>query len=328
MLPEPRIQCTSCGDRPSPPNILLISLDTLRADHLSSYGYSRETSPFLDELAGRGVRFENAFVNTHSTQPSHATLLSGQYQETHRVAFDVVNKTKDTWVNVIPQRIPLIQEILALNGYRTIAVTDGGYVAGNLGFQRGFEEYIENEVRDVRKGAERFVELVRQDSGDERPVFAFFHTYQVHGPYNSPAKYDGLFGDEDQKLIPEGSVPGYINRIITEHVNDSSALTRQEIDLLVTMYDRSIRYTDDSLREMFRALEDIGFLEKCQRPPRRRMREKLVGIGSFGGRVFPRCRSLRSSPGGKIRAVKTQWHNRSCQESLGNKRSNCSKDRI
>ena len=85
------IGASSCGGPETvngPPNILLISIDALRADHLSSYGYDRATSPALDRLAGNGVRFSRAFVNTHGTPPSHTTLLSSLYQETHRVGID------------------------------------------------------------------------------------------------------------------------------------------------------------------------------------------------------------------------------------------------
>ena len=62
-----------------------IVLDACRADHLSSYGYARDTSPFLDQLAARGLRFSHAFVNTHGTPPSHTTMLTSLYQETHGV---------------------------------------------------------------------------------------------------------------------------------------------------------------------------------------------------------------------------------------------------
>ena len=74
-----------CHTESKRPNVLLISLDTLRADHLSCYGYDRQTSPFLDELAAKGVRYTNFFVNTYPTPSSHATILSGQYQETLRL---------------------------------------------------------------------------------------------------------------------------------------------------------------------------------------------------------------------------------------------------
>ncbi|MCZ6784029.1 MAG: sulfatase-like hydrolase/transferase, partial [Proteobacteria bacterium] len=83
---------SGCGapHPPARPNILLVSLDTLRADHLSTYGYERLTSPFLSELASQGVKFERAFVNTLATTVSHTTMLSSLYQETHRVAYHLV----------------------------------------------------------------------------------------------------------------------------------------------------------------------------------------------------------------------------------------------
>ena len=83
-----------CHSEPKRPNVLLISLDTLRADHLSCYGYHRQTSPFLDELAAKGVRYTNFFVNTYPTPSFHATILSGQYQSKRIVLvmtpFDII----------------------------------------------------------------------------------------------------------------------------------------------------------------------------------------------------------------------------------------------
>jgi len=98
----------------SRPNVLLISLDACRADHLSSYGYHRKTSPFLDEIVRNGVRFENAFVNTHGTPPSHTTMLSSLYQETHKVAYDAVGHRNIS--RIVPSQVPLIQEILQRHG--------------------------------------------------------------------------------------------------------------------------------------------------------------------------------------------------------------------
>jgi arylsulfatase A-like enzyme len=76
------VSLASCGggrELTAPPNVVLVSIDALRADHLSCYGYDRHTSPFLDQLAARGTRFSHAFVNTHGTPPSHATMLSSLY---------------------------------------------------------------------------------------------------------------------------------------------------------------------------------------------------------------------------------------------------------
>ena len=81
------VGCSEPQPQVGQPNILLISLDALRADHLSCYGYDRQATPFLDELAANGTRFFPAFVNTHGTPPSHTTMLSSLYQETHRVGY-------------------------------------------------------------------------------------------------------------------------------------------------------------------------------------------------------------------------------------------------
>ena len=95
------------ADPPARPNILLISLDALRADHLSCDGYDRHTTPFLDELAARGTRFSHASVNTHGTPSSHTTMLSSLYQETHRVWADPVSGSRRA--PSIPLEVDLLQ---------------------------------------------------------------------------------------------------------------------------------------------------------------------------------------------------------------------------
>ena len=105
-----------------PPNILLISIDALRADHLSCYGHDRHTSPVLDDLAASGTRFSNAFVNTHGTPPSHTTILSSLYQESHRVGIESATPTG----LIVPSGVKLVQEAFSDNGWHTLAVTGGG----------------------------------------------------------------------------------------------------------------------------------------------------------------------------------------------------------
>src|SRR5207247_1145522 len=117
----------------------LISLDDLRADGPSCYGNPRKTTPFLDELAAAGIRFANAQVVTHGTPTSHTSMLSGLYQETHRVSYSV--RGEDPGLEKIPEKVTLVSEVLRAHGWRTLGVTDGGHVAGALGFSRGFDVY-------------------------------------------------------------------------------------------------------------------------------------------------------------------------------------------
>ncbi len=249
---------SGCTDSPAAPpgspgpNVLLISLDALRADHLSCYGYGRPTSPFLDELAGRGTRFAAAFVNTHGTPPSHTTILSSLYQQSHRVGMQP--SPGEPRNDAVPRGLPLLQEMLAEHGYRTVAVTDGGYMSRNFGFDRGFERFFDGG-RGIADGRERLLGFLAEGD-DPRPVFVLFHTYEIHSPYEPPPGYRELFGRFESDFAPT-------NDNLLPIQNDAfSQLEPDDIRFLEAMYDGGIRYTDDVLRELFADLGAIGFLER------------------------------------------------------------------
>jgi arylsulfatase A-like enzyme len=245
--------CGGGAGEETPPNILLISIDALRADHLSCYGYDRHTSPFLDSLAARGTRFSHAFVNTHGTPPSHATMLSSLYQESHRVGIHVGEASDSDMA--LSTGIELLQEILVRGGWTTVAVTGGGFLKEDFGFSRGFDLFSGGR-RDVEQGAASLVGLVEQALDTGQPVFAFFHSYQVHTPYRPPPSYDGLFGDYSSEVEVTGKALVQIQADAAKH------LARRDFEYLEAMYDREIRYTDDTLRELFRSLEELGFLDR------------------------------------------------------------------
>jgi arylsulfatase A-like enzyme len=243
-------QATDSG----PPNILLISIDALRADHLGFAGYDRATSPELDRLAARGIRFSQAFVNTHGTPPSHATLLSSLYQETHRVG--IAGDRGGHQSLVLPEELPLVQEILQDAGWFTVAITGGGYMAEDFGFSRGFDVFQTPGGR-VTRAAGVLVEELSIREADRRPVFAFFHTYQVHSPYKPPPKFRSLYGD-----FP-ASIEATSEALLAIQSQAGEVLTEVDFDFLEALYDGEIRYTDEVLGEMLRALEESGFLENA-----------------------------------------------------------------
>lgn len=240
--------CNTGGETAPPdrdrPDVLLISLDTLRADHLGSYGYHRDTSPFLDQLAARGIRYPNSFVNTHGTPPSHATLFTSLYQETHGVD----QKTP------VPANAPMLTEILRDHGYFTVAVTGGGFMSRNFGFDRGFDVFAARSSAIDVAGRE-LVDLVEKHRDEERPLFAFFHTYEVHSPYLPPPAYRTLFGEFKSDVEPTNEV------LLPIKENPGEHLDQDDVDFLVAMYDGGIRFTDDVLRELFQELEEIGFFK-------------------------------------------------------------------
>lgn len=227
---------------PSPaPNLVLISIDTLRSDRLSAYGYHRDTSPFLESAAEEGVLFQTAVSVSSWTLPTHATIFSGVYPRTHGA---------DVFDRRISERQPLLAEILQKNGYRTFGFIGGGFVHGRFGFKRGFEVYRVSDDGDSVTGltefdgtlamAKRALDQVRNE-----PYFLFLHTYETHCPYNPPEPYASLFASDgvepvDAKLCP---------------TNMKFELNARQALYLSDRYDGAIRRVDDQLRSFFAFLE-------------------------------------------------------------------------
>lgn len=130
------LACTSPSQpRPSVahPNIVMVSLDTIRADHTTPYGYARDTTPVLSAVAAQGTTFQQAFSNGNESAYSHGALFSGRY------ASELADPTYATYA--IPNTASLISEALSAYGYRTAAFTAGGHVTADFGFNQGWEQF-------------------------------------------------------------------------------------------------------------------------------------------------------------------------------------------
>ena len=242
--------CGGPKPRDPRPNLLLVSLDTLRADHLSVYGYERDTSPFLQELAGRGLLFKHSFVNTHGTPPSHATLFTSMYQQTHRVSIDVMARQP---VHHVPEDLRLLPEVLRDAGYATIGITAGGYMSENFGLSQGFEVFRADHV-SVERGARTLLREIRRQIGQGKPIFAFFHTYEIHSPYDPPREHRERYGKYDSEFEPN-------NKNLRQFHRKADRLTSEDLAHVKALYDAGIRYTDDTLRDLFSELEEAGFFD-------------------------------------------------------------------
>lgn len=249
----------SCAPRPpkdrnlAQPDLLLISLDTLRADRLGAYGYDRDTSPFLDQLAAEGVRFENAFVNTHGTPPSHATLFTSTYQETHRVSHSVARGADPD--HRLPPGPRLLQEVLRDAGYTTLGVTGGGFMSGDFGFDRGFDTFKEDSLIG---GLGTMEKLINRALDQPKPIFAFFHTYEIHSPYSPPSRYRDLWGKFSSQIRPTSEA---LRKLVW--AGKAGEVTPDDLAFLNSRYDAGIRFTDDSLSDFFDRLDAMGFLDNA-----------------------------------------------------------------
>lgn len=168
-------------------NLILISVDTLRAQNLGCYGYERQTSPAIDELARVGVLFENAYSASAWTLPGHIAMLTGRYP-TREGEFVFMSKT------AFPDSYVPLAQVLKDAGYVTAGLMGGGFVATDLGFGRGFDTYALGSpiLRERPRSVGEWLD--RRDP--RHPFFLFLHGYDVHEPY-LPAPEDRLrFIDE------------------------------------------------------------------------------------------------------------------------------------
>jgi arylsulfatase len=231
---------------PERPSVILISLDTLRADHLSFYGHDRETSPYLAKFAKECVVFEEAVSASTWTTPSHASMFTGALPWEHGAgSWQRAGRLEDSWVTVAE----LAQEA----GYTTAAFTEGGAVGGGLGFLQGFEQYNDGQFEArpwsgtavmMFNRAERWMLQRRAD-----PFFTFLHTFEIHAPYCSPPPEGTQFVPED---APETTC-------LFEAQIDTPRLTGHGVDL----YDGGILYTDWVLGGFLENLRAGGVLEKA-----------------------------------------------------------------
>ena len=176
-------------------NVLLITLDTVRADRLGSYGYKAAATPALDRLAREGVRFADATSNAPLTGPAHAALLTGVYPGRYGL--------RDNASTPVPADRPTLAEILRTSGYRTAAFVSAFVLDRAYGFDRGFEVFdsrfdsytgpdklkVSRTADDVLKEALPWLEQVQ----DGTPFFAWVHLYDAHAPYLPPEPYRATF---------------------------------------------------------------------------------------------------------------------------------------
>ncbi|MGI9077195.1 MAG: sulfatase [Gemmatimonadaceae bacterium] len=256
------------------PNILLLILDTVRAESLSLYGYARSTTPNLERLASRGVRFTRAFAPAPWTLPSHASLFTGRYP--HEMPWLFARKPLDG-------TYPTIAEILRDNGYATAAFTaNWAYVTHEHGLSRGFAhfddhfEYSSFGMELLRSSplleaiaANRRVRLAINwrdiiarkraatvntefldwlSSRPPRPFFAFLNYMDAHMPYMPPKPFDRQFAEPGEvepdweDILPKGDKPG-------------------QLTAMRNRYDGSIAYVDQQIGLLLNELEERGLLE-------------------------------------------------------------------
>jgi len=246
------------------PNVVIVLLDTLRADRLSCYGYDLETSPHIDAWAATSAfRFANTVAPAPWTLPSHASLFTG---------LDALHHGFDSW-GMAPDDFDMVAEVFRRNGYTTAAITGGGVLHPSLGFSQGFDEFSAWDIPDSRDevgwvfaSARRWLEQNRH-----RRFFLFVHTYEVHAPHRRRQPYFRRLSDEagiepaqfEVNLVArpwQGLVAGGDRFVVRRPGSDdwTPDLSELELQTVGLMYDSAVATVDAEVGELLGHLERLG----------------------------------------------------------------------
>lgn len=260
--------------KPQSPNVLFVVIDTLRADHLSSYNYQRLTSPNIDRIGREGAIFKHAISTSSYTLPSHVSLITGQYNFQHGSEWDTFKALKEN-------PVPTLAEVLKEEGYRTAGFSANLFwVTREQGFDRGFLRYedfftsimdmmyrtaygrvIEKHVmrrigfEDIpaRKRAEDInnavLDWVRRSNN--APYFIFINYMDAHDPYLPPQPY--------REMYSELKEPGGVLNCSVERCDP--ALTPEERQAEIDAYDGAINYLDENFNDLLVSLKESGNLD-------------------------------------------------------------------
>lgn len=221
----------------------------MRADHLSCYGYSRDTSPSIDALASNAIRFERAYATSSWTKPSVASIMTGLYPSAHTVQH---------MGSHLPQEAETLAEILSEAGYQTNAVVSHHLISDRFDYAQGFDQFVDRDARGhdhvstpgVTASALGMLDRLRTDS---RPFFLFVHYFDPHFSYKphtevgeSPRGAGRLHGGERMRVLRDLDPPP----------------TDEERQFLIDLYDGEIRFTDAGIGELLKALDRHGLREE------------------------------------------------------------------
>lgn len=251
------------------PNIVLVILDTLRCDHVSCYGYERETTPFVDSLAREGILFEYCTATAPWTLPSHASMFTGTYPSRHRIGFTNM---------ALPPNLTTMAEFLQREGYQTVGLSSNTWLRSESGLDRGFEAfhlvnesskhqetkiqkalfYVKKKLRQYfsDRGAARTKDILQswlaRRRDPDRPLFLFINYLEPHLPYNPPRAYRRKFARFDTHEVNQDAWAYFVGE---------KRMTDKDFEVLKDLYDAAINYNDDQFRQLWHVLQDAGALE-------------------------------------------------------------------
>ena len=254
---DPVVEPVTERPMPSGPDVIFVTLDTTRADALGVYGGPPGSSPFLDDWARKGVRFQWAFSHVPTTLSSHSSMFTGLDPHEHGVPS-----------NGFPLReeVETLAERLFASGWDTLGVVAASVVSQKMGMAQGFRLFDGETRTDMGPRMEdrgdrvtrRALSLLEQRD-PERPLFAWFHYYDAHSPYDPPSEFVSRFVE-----------PGFRPRFTRAHAHArlgdrirAGDVNERELAWLRGLYQGEVAWMDHQIQRLFAALEAQGLLENA-----------------------------------------------------------------
>ena len=249
------------------PNVVLIVLDTLRADHLSAYGYARKTTPFLDSILTESVLFENSYSNAPWTIPSHASIFTGLHSFAHQATLEHV---------YLREEIDTLAEILGANGFQTAAFVANPWIGEHTGLAQGFARFRTAGIGSVKdmylltrlshscsedQGAqialEQFKRWITQHA-DER-FFIFINLMEMHLPYGQvPEPFSSTY---TTRTVEDRELTKQITYNLPEYFCRKRQLDESRKTSALALYDGALNYLDSILQRIYTLLHDRQLLD-------------------------------------------------------------------
>jgi arylsulfatase A-like enzyme len=255
---------------PGAPNVVVILIDTLRADHLSSYGYERPTSPSIDRLAAKGTRFENAYAQAPWTKPSVESLFTSRF---------VSEISGPDLHRGLPENFPTLAELFRESGYATAAFVANPVLSPALGFARGFDHYDRGLTDVINLHLFEYLERLRltrlprirnrsdvlnravfrwldsASARDGRPFLLYVHYTDPHDPYVAAGRFRRMFSEDGRFEV---DLPDDHPDFLPFDAVDPDQVDPSEVSARIDAYDSCIRQNDEAIGQLMAGLGQRG----------------------------------------------------------------------
>jgi arylsulfatase A-like enzyme len=251
----------ACTRRASSPHVVLIVVDTLRADHLGAYGYRYPTSPSIDALASRGVIFDRAYSPGTWTKPAIASLFTALLPSEHGILWQLKEDDPEVLNQGLHPSLPTLAERFRAAGHRTIGVVQQPNLPRALGFARGFDVYDQTSRGDAFAQVARLLERVDAASGSRgasSPLFLYLHLLDVHWPYDE--QLPGIPLDAFGAIAADERIPFERAAIRKARRRDFAGV---DWPTLRARYDHGVAWTDAAVGRLVAGLEARGLLSNA-----------------------------------------------------------------